>query len=178
MRFIPLFLTGVLISSAHLQAALVMTIDPINKEFWLTGTATGTTSSSRMAMWSSGNSSWQNFTGANLSVVTTSSSLLTLNTIRITRDPEGTGATFGLVFGQANTTTTITGAGPAQKVYYGGLGAHVITQFETGIGKTLSNTESGATSFGAITVVPEPSSASLMGLAGALLFLRRRQKQS
>ena len=152
-----------------------MTIDPTTKQFWLTGTATGKTSSLGRVVWSTGNSSAQSLSGANLSVVTTSP-LLTLNSIWLSRDPEGIGSTFALFFNQVNRDTTITGAGDTQKVYYGGMSAYSITQFETGIGKTMTNTES-STSFGSITVVPEPSSASLlMAGIGGLVALRLRRK--
>lgn len=176
MKYIHLLVLGALLGSAPGQAALVMTIDPTTKEFWLTGTATGKTSSLGRVVWSTGNSSAQNLTGANFSVITTSP-LLTLNSIYISRDPEGVGSTFALFFNQINRDTTITGAGDTQKVYYGGMSAHTITQFETGIGKTMANTESG-TSFGSITVVPEPGSSALLGLAAAVLFWHRRHRKS
>ena len=175
MRFLPILALGALVGASHLQAALVMTIDPTTKQFWLTGTATGKTSSLGRVVWSTGNSSAQSLSGANLSVVTTSP-LLTLNSIWLSRDPEGIGSTFALFFNQVNRDTTITGAGDTQKVYYGGMSAYSITQFETGIGKTMTNTES-STSFGSITVVPEPSSASLlMAGIGGLVALRLRRK--
>lgn len=175
-RFLPVILVGVLVASAPVQAALVMTIDPTTKELWLTGTATGTTSYNGRVVWSSGNSSSGVIAGANTSVVSTSP-LLTIFAIRITHPTGGSGSTFAIDFGQINTSTTITGGGSAQKVFYGDMGSAAITQFETGIGKTLINTESGATSFGSITVVPEPSSASLLlaGIGG-LVALRMRRK--
>ena len=176
MRFLPILALGALVGASHLQAALVMTIDPTTKQFWLTGTATGKTSSLGRVVWSTGNSSAQSLSGANLSVVTTSP-LLTLNSIWLSRDPEGIGSTFALFFNQVNRDTTITGAGDTQKVYYGGMSAYSITQFETGIGKTMTNTES-STSFGSITVVPEPSSASLlMAGIGGLVALRLRRRR-
>lgn len=175
MRFLPILALGALVGASHLQAALVMTIDPTTKELWLTGTATGTTSYNGRVVWSSGNSSSGVIAGANTSVVSTSP-LLNIFAIRITHPTGGSGSTFAIDFGQINTSTTITGGGSAQKVFYGDMGSAAITQFETGIGKTLINTESGATSFGSITVVPEPSAASLIILsAGALLALKRRR---
>ena len=176
MKYIHLLVFGALMGSSQVQAALVMTIDTVTKELWLTGTATGVTSSSGRAVWSAGNSSSGDIAGANKSVVTTSP-LLNISSIRISHPTGGIGSTFAIWFNQINTSTTITGAGSAQKVWYGGMGSASITQFETGIGKTLFNTESGSTSFGSITVVPEPSSASLL-IAGAvgLVALRQRRK--
>ena len=174
LRFLSVILFGVFAVSAQVQAALVMTIDPTTKELWLTGTATGTTSSSGRVVWSAGNSSSGAITGANTSVVTTSP-LLTISSIRISHPTGGIGSTFAIWFNQINASTTITGGGSAQKVYYGAMGSAAITQFETGIGQTLFNTEYGTTSFGSITVVPEPSSASLLilGLAAVLARTRR-----
>jgi len=171
----PVILFGVFMASSQLQAALIMTIDPVTKHFWLTGTATGTTSSLGRTVWSNGNSSAGTITGANTSVITTSP-LLTINSIRITSST-GSGSTFAIFFNQLNTSTTITGAGSAQKVYYGGMTSTSITHFESGIGKTLNNTESGSTSFGALTVVPEPSVAWLLmiGIGGVMAMRRRRE---
>lgn len=175
-RFLSVMLLGLLAASSQVQAALIMTIDTVTKELWLTGTATGVTSSSGRAVWSAGNSSSGDIAGANKSVVTTSP-LLNISSIRISHPTGGIGSTFAIWFNQINTSTTITGAGDAQKVYYGAMGSAAITQFETGIGQTLFNTEYGSTSFGSITVVPEPSSASLLlaGIGG-LVALRWRRK--
>lgn len=174
LRILTGLLFGIFMNSAHVQAALIMTIDPTTKEFWLTGTATGTTSSSARVVWSNGNSSSEAITGANTSVITTSP-LLNVSQIRITHSTAGSGSTLAIWFNQINSSTTITGVGSAQKVYYGGMASTAIAGFESGIGKTLNNTESGTTSFGSITVVPEPSALSLLvvGLAG-LAVMRRR----
>jgi hypothetical protein len=169
----PVILFGVLMASSQLQAALIMTIDPVTKHFWLTGTATGTTSSLGRVIWSNGNSSSEAITGANTSVITTSP-LLTVNSIRITSS-SGSGSTFGIFFSGVSKPTTITGAGSAQKVYYGGMTSTSITRFESGIGQTLNNTETG-TSFGTLTVVPEPSALSLLGIGLAALAVVRRRR--
>jgi len=174
MRFMPMIFIGAVISSTQVQAALIMTIDPTTKEFWLTGTATGKTSSSGRVAWSNGNSSSEAIVGANTSVITTSP-LLNVSAIRITHSTAGSGSTLAIWFNQINASTTITGAGSAQKVYYGGMAANAISGFESGIGQTLNNTESGV-SFGSITVVPEPSVASLLMIgSGGVMAMRRRR---
>ena len=173
-RFLALVFLGVFAASVPVHAALILTIDPITKEFWLTGTATGTTSSLGRTVWSNGNSSSGDIAGANFSVITTSP-LLNPWSIRITSST-GSGSTFGIFFNETSRSTTITGAGSAQKVYYGGMTSTSITRFESGIGQNLNNTESGSTSFGTLTVVPEPSVASLLmiGIGGVMAMRRRR----
>jgi hypothetical protein len=106
--------------------------------------------------------------------VITTSPLLTVNSIRIT-SASGSGSTFGIFFRGDSKSTTITGAGSAQKVYYGGMTSTSITRFESGIGRTLNNTETG-TSFGTLTVVPEPSALSLLAVGLAALVAVRRKR--
>jgi len=161
-------------TSVPVQAALILTIDPVTKHLWLTGTATGTTSSLGRVIWGNGNNSSEAITGANTSVITTSP-LLTVSSVRITHSSGGLGSTFGIFFSGANSqSTTITGEGSTQKVYYGGMPSASITPFEAGIGQTLNNTH--GTSFGTLTVVPEPSVASLLmiGIGGVMAMRRRR----
>ena len=45
MRILLILVLGLFDPSAQVRAALIMTIDPTTKQFWLTGTATGQTSS-------------------------------------------------------------------------------------------------------------------------------------
>jgi len=164
---------GLLMGLAQVQAGLILSIDSSAKQFWLTGSASGTTSSLGRVVWSLGNSTSAAISSPNTAAITTSPSL-TVSQMRI-GSIASSGATLGIWFNQINSASLITGVGSSQKVYYGGMDPTTMATFESGAGKTMSLSEGSG--FGTLAVVPEPtaSAMALAGLAGGLAMWRRKR---
>lgn len=170
--------------SAH--AALVLHIDTTSEVFWLTGSASGTTTSSPgFNVWAgtgsnSGSTTTGLFPGATPSITFTNG--VTTSGARISADSTG-GFSFGFSGFPFSTATTINGTGVAGAVDYSSATANQKAFFEAGITQGTISSGSAASGFGSLSVVsgviPEPSTAaSMIGVCALSFAVLRNRKRS
>lgn len=172
-----------LVGSTAAYAELSLVVDTATKNFWFSGTATGTPVFNPFgpwyeAAWSAGAG------GVNEATVALNSSYLTPTGNTFRQPNSGSlGAFQGAdsrvaVFLYFDTASSVTlqGLGPSSAGYYGDWGADQQGRLESYIGGSLPLQEGSA--FGALAVVPEPATCvmALVGIAcsGFSMWLRKR----
>lgn len=174
-----LLLIGMLASliSSSAFAALIVHIDVTNEKYWLTGSATG-----EFGSYLGGNATWvisSNSSSTDVGLVGDLTQIAsTTNGVSIIGGGIGaTDSNFTFnIRSNSTATTTITGAGESFAIDYSGADPTVKSNFESGIGQTTSSETEGST-FGTLTIVPEPANYTLifgaLTLAGMMVFRRK-----
>ena len=162
------------VSSA--SGALIMTIDSSAKTFWLSGSDSGTTGDDGQVGWTiaiaSTATQWVVGSLFDVSGVPTAGSQY----LALFGSSGGAALSVGAL-GANYTPVTFTGTETAYS--YASFDAASIAELESWDGKTLSLsslTKASGFSNIAVNVVPEPTSAALLGLGAAALALRRRRR--